>query len=45
VILGGEQTTRRGPTDDFDHSRIPDGARSVAGFPQQRHVLDRLRHA
>ena len=33
---------RRDPHGDFDHPRVAEGAISVGGFPQRRHVLYRL---
>jgi ribosomal-protein-alanine N-acetyltransferase len=35
----------RDPDGDFDHPRVAEGAVSVAGFPQRRHILYRLRRA
>ncbi len=36
---------RRDPSGDFDHPVIPAGTISVAGFPQQRHILYRRSRA
>ena len=34
----------RDPSGDFDHPRIPEGAISVGGFAQRRHILYRIQN-